>query len=350
MIRILLASSFAGSSRYLESLLPSLAEHQLTVLLVASGVGAEVLKNDGYKVDHILDVDGIAVSRVFDSFVPDVVFVVPQFSESLEELVIVEARSRNIPSLAGIDHWALFRERFSKTNSYNKVVGSGFQFLPNKVLVNDTFAYDGAIASGIPVELLQIVGSPILEQRWKGISKKKVLQNIADGSQERKKIVLFISEPYSKRYPKGSEFFQGFTEFDVLNDLIEVLSPMSELVIRLHPSQSLDEFTPYVERRDNCRICIDESIDMLLLMANKIVGMSSMMLLEIAMIREAVISYRPNEAIEFIGNKLGYTTKIEDKIQLINALQGYSPFRNHSLESNHKGSRQKIVDTIMTFT
>ena len=333
-------TSFAGSSSYIEALLPIL-NSVLSVKILASGVGADILTRDGFQVDYRIENDSIELEKVLDDVKPDLIFLVPQFGNSIEELTILKAKKRNIPCIAGIDHWGFYKERFSITNLSHVIVGDGFQLLPDLIIVNDRIALNDAITEGIPSDLLVIGGNPLLEKRWHGFNFINNYEN-----KDNNHSILFISEPYSNNFPKGGKYYRGFTELDVLQDILEAMPPSSDLYIKKHPSEFPEKFLKYIESKDNCNFSDDNSI---LLKADMIVGMGSMLLLEISLIRELIISYRPNEAIEFIGNKLGYTTKIKDKVQLERALKGSSHFRNSSLEINYKGSRKKIVDTIMSF-
>ncbi len=349
MIRVLLLSSFAGSSRYIASLLPCLKK-SASVFLVAEGVGADVLSKDGIAVDCVIQSDAAAVCDVFNKFTPDVVFVVPQFSLSIEELAIQEAKKRNIYCIAAIDHWSLYKERFSKTDADGNVLGNGLEFIPNKILVNDDIAYQDSISAGIPEKYLSVVGNPVLEFRWQqdinGLSNQLKAVNI----QSDKKNILFISEPYSERISVKNKHYPGFSEKEVLEDILWATPENSQLWIKPHPSESIEKFIPLISHNNHCDICIDQPIDNLLIGVDTIVGMGSMLLLEAALIRQSVISYRPCDKIEFIGNRLGLTYKVSNKEDLRHVLQHNSNhFHNKLLSHQYSGSAKNIMNCIVKF-
>ena len=348
MIRVLLLSSFAGSSRYIASLLP-LLKKSASVFLVAEGVGADIFCKDSVNVDCVVEADKKSISDVFDQFSPDVIFVVPQFGGSIEELAIEEAKKRGIYCIAGIDHWSLYKERFSRTDSDGNILDDGFEFIPDKILVNDEIAYRDAIDAGIPDSCLSIVGNPVLESRWKGSLAEFSSAQLGNKNQSNKKIILFISEPYSERVSIKNKHYPGFSEIDVLEDILSSMPNNSELWIKSHPAETIEKFTPYIKQNDNCKLCINEAIDNVLLGADKIIGMGSMLLLEVALIREAVISYRPSEQQTFIGNRLGVTEKIINKKNLPKTLRSDSPFRKKPFDHNYSGATEKIIACIMSF-
>ena len=56
---------------------------------------------------------------------------------------------------------------------------------------------------------------------------------------EDEKIILFISEELASSFPKNSEDYLGFDEFEVLNDIIECQPANSTLIIKTHPEEKM---------------------------------------------------------------------------------------------------------------
>lgn len=342
-MRVLLFSSFAGSSRYIKPLLP-LLKRLVSVVLVAEGVGADTLSKDGIKVDHIIQTDINSVRAIFDLFMPEVVFVVPQFNGSIEELAIQEAKKRRVYCVAGVDHWSLYKERFSKTDNDGNVLGEGLEYMPDKILLNDNIAYEDSVNEGIPDIFLSVVGNPVLETRWKNITLEELNKYEIN---KPNKTILFISEPYSERIPVNNKHYPGFSEIAVLEDILWAMPEDALLLIKPHPAESVEKFIPIISQRQNCELCIDDDIDHVLLGADKIVGMGSMLLLEVALIRQPVVSYRPHERVAFIGNRLNFTEKIIKKEDLKQALLCESSLRTQPLADQYSGSAKNIVDSIV---
>ncbi len=318
---------------------------------MAEGIGADVLLKDGVNIDRVIEKDEKAICNVFDSFMPDIVFVVSQFSHSIEKLAIQEAKRRGVYCIAGVEHWSFYKERFSKTDNYGNVVGNGFEYLPNKVLLNDDIAYQDAIDVGMPAKCLSIVGNPVLESRWKhhNISEygKQTLDNF-HALPVNKKIILFISEPYSECLSDNSQQYPGFDEIDVIKDILWAMPEDACLCIKPHPADSVEKFLPFISHENSCRLVSDEPIDDILLGVDNIVGMGSILLLEIALMRQSVISYRPNEQVSFVGNRLGFTKKIMNREDLQQALKKNSPMRENQLSNQYVGSTTKIINSIVS--
>ena len=81
----------------------------------------------------------------------------------------------------------------------------------------------------------------------------------------------------------------------------------------------------------------------MLTIADKIVGMGSMLLLEASLHRNDVISFRPNANKQFIGKTLGVLTEINREKELISALR-FGVKANNSSAMNFKGSKKRITN------
>ena len=77
--------------------------------------------------------------------------------------------------------------------------------------------------------------------------------------------------------------------------------------------------------------------------ADKIIGMGSMLLLEASLHRNDVISFRPNASKKFIGNTLGVLTEINREKELIPALR-FGVKANNNSAMNFKGSKKRITN------
>ncbi len=74
--------------------------------------------------------------------------------------------------------------------------------------------------------------------------------------------------------------------------------------------------------------------------------MGSMLLIEASIIKNTVYSYRPNERIEFIGNKNGMVKRINNKTELKEKLSN-DEIENFSVtNSMFSGSTKHIINLI----
>ena len=81
--------------------------------------------------------------------------------------------------------------------------------------------------------------------------------------------------------------------------------------------------------------------------ADYVVGMASMLLLELAMLRNDVISFRPNATKSFIGNRLKATVDITSEKKFTQTfLQREKLTADGSFRDHFQGSTARIVSLI----
>jgi len=144
------------------------------------------------------------------------------------------ARQHGKRSVAFLDHWVNYRQRFER---------NGITNLPDTIWVGDSYALSLAEKEfpDIPVVLVE---NPYLAEI------KKEFQKI-DGAVEREKgshIILFVSDNLDTASLKqhGDANFFGYTDREVLEFLIENLSVFkkkkNKIIIRPHPSESIEKY------------------------------------------------------------------------------------------------------------
>jgi hypothetical protein len=78
--------------------------------------------------------------------------------------------------------------------------------------------------------------------------------------------------------------------------------------------------------------------------------MGSMFLMEAAFLRDDIISYRPNQQMEFIGNKMGVSRLCQRKEELADLFQSRNKIHNTFLKEQFSGSTSRIVNFIQRKT
>ena len=82
--------------------------------------------------------------------------------------------------------------------------------------------------------------------------------------------------------------------------------------------------------------------------ADVVVGMQSMLLIELAVLRGGVISYRPNAKTNFFGERIGATIAAESKDDLRQKMN--DPYKNISnFAEAYLGSSERIENFIGQF-
>lgn len=205
------------------------------------------------------------------------------------------AHRQDIPSLAVLDFWSNYRERF--------LVG-GEPLWPNRVAVMDDIAARGMAAAGCPRERIAITGHPGFDT-FAGTAAKLGPQELSTlrqhlGMAEGQPLVLFVSQPLRTLNKDILGRDPTFDEFSVLAAVIEALERLTAewgrpptLVIRPHPREAAGKFEPFASR--NIRVAVDTASPphTLIRAADLIVGMNSMLLLEACLLGQPVLSIQP---------------------------------------------------------
>ena len=192
------------------------------------------------------------------------------------------ARDAGIPSVALLDHWRNYPERFS--------VESPFDVTPDVIAVMDDAARTGMEQAGCPADRIRVTGQPYFDPgARKGVVVDRAQARRELGVDEDRPLVVFVSEP-KIAYPGSSD--SGYTEFDAFAVLQEAVEGMDvQLLVKLHPYDDPDEFLARVDGRP--RAISAYSPWRLVAAADAVVGMTSILLLQAAVMGRPSISLRP---------------------------------------------------------
>ena len=154
--------------------------------------------------------------------------------------------------------------------------------LPQKILVNDKKAKDDAISDGLPSEKLVILGNPVLEEHLNKSSKQshKNTEELRRNYnlEEDKIIISFISESLTE-FRKGDDEL-GFDEFQVFDELKQYFHDEKyHILVKCHPEDCKNKFG-----KPNQKISYIDKIPIedLATLSHKIIGMGSMLLIELS--------------------------------------------------------------------
>jgi hypothetical protein len=160
------------------------------------------------------------------------------------------------------------------------------------------------------------------------------------GFSEETTMIVFVSEDLQTDFRRRGGDLLGFDEYEVFDVLQSVFAgSKQQIVVKRHPAEILNKYGPAGER---LRYLDKVPVLDLAIMGDVIVGMGSMLLLELAMYRDDVISLRPNAIDSFIGEQLGAVISVRSRLDLIESLgnraQGVECFRQRYL-----GSQRRIL-------
>ena len=254
----------------------------------------------------------------------------------IDKKLIEAGRDMKIPTVSIIEHWTLYYNRFSTLNDS--------PLFPDYIFVNDKYALQGAIIDGLPKKLLYAHGNPHLEQMGQKqlcpVDKTNLMEKLGLSQNQ---IMTFISEELN--FSKKSDGYRGFTEFEVLSDIISIVSGKDiDLIIKLHPEEKEDKYNDY-EILGGIVVAKDSlDFDSVVKHSDYIVGMDSMFLIEASLFRNDVLCYRPSAINSFIGSELGVVCELKSKGELKRVLNMQKNYYNKKLDFS--GSKNNILTHI----
>jgi hypothetical protein len=208
------------------------------------------------------------------------------WQSELEFDAIKIARTQGKRSVAFLDHWVNYRERFERNGEIH---------LPDELWVGDADAL--AIAEkAFPGTQVRLVENPYFLDLRDEIEERKKERN---GDSEHVR-VLYVCEPIKEHALRrfGNERYWGYTEDDALRYFLDNLAvlgrPVEQIVIRPHPSESQEKYswvnTEYELpiQLGGARSLIDEIIA-----SDVVVGCASMAMVVALLARKQVMSCIP---------------------------------------------------------
>lgn len=156
-----------------------------------------------------------------------------------EKQVFAAANTLKVPTIAVLDHWTNYWQRFSNTETGEKLC-----YLPTRIAIMDELARKAMIAEGFPSQQLVITGNPyhdsIAKVRDNFTGQDKIDICTALGIDPSRPSYLYCSSNVDQVYPQGTSNFLGYTDGSVLDDIIEALAEMQNpvLVVRMHPAEA----------------------------------------------------------------------------------------------------------------
>ena len=238
----------------------------------------------------------------------------------IELRFIAAARERQLPTAAMVDFWSNYRARFTDA--------TGELVLPDWIVVPDDVAAAEAASDGLPADRLVPAGNPhyerLLERSATFGADQRLAFRESVGVPRKATLVLFASQPIRELYGESL----GYTESGVLLDVREALQQAMEwlghravLAVRSHPG----ERNPIVvSATSGVAVRSGNEGDPLswVLAADLVVGMTSALLVQAALVGSRVVSVQPG----LVGgdrlptNRLGLTDSVYQRAEIAPAL------------------------------
>lgn len=222
---------------------------------------------------------------------PDCLFFGTGWQERIEFPYLHYCKTHAIPTVAFLDHWSSYRERFGyPRDGWENNLG-------DFTAVSDEKALNLAYSFGLP----HPVALPNFYLR-------KLIKQAGTKAVIRTEELLFLSEPTDQvaLNTYGDKNYWGFDQYSALEDILEHFERFEceGLAIRLHPSDSAEGYRALLTRYPHIRVRINTAAetDMIgqLLSAKMVIGFDTMALYTAALLGRAVLSYLPSANREFL--------------------------------------------------
>lgn len=300
---------------------------------------------------------------------PDFLITGTSGDDFTEKYLWRAAEKLNIKSFAILDQWINYGIRFSsfsvkELEIYNE--NKRHPYTPFKILVMDEYAKNQMINEGIFEDKIIISGHPYFDyliERQENIDKTEIINSKKSLCKIKDELLItYVSEPISKTYNEtdDSDHYWGYSErtifkqfFCILNKIAEDYKINIKLFIRLHPKENQNNYDDIIDSIDSkyISILVDKKLDGFNLMSasDLICGMSSMFLIEAAVMGKPIISMQMGLKREnpFILDKKGILKSILNEKKLENILKKI--LIQHQIKGSSFKIKKGAVDKVIKY-
>jgi len=303
-LRILMLVEDPGAANFAAGLLPALQRHG-AVTVIASGAGEEQLAR--------LDVRSQSIRKPFDAMKlitelkTDLVVVgTSEEPDAHAHTLVAACRKRGVPSIGLVDGPANIARRFQGASD------TSLAFAPDWIFVPGLGLRDELKASGFPAKRALAIEHPHFahlegeRKRLDKIGRKALRKRHFPGAQSSQPVVVFLAERSDGLDPgdfrrSDSYMLRGRGRDDrrtniVLEEILDALNelhPRPYVVLRLHPKNDREEFAAYAGEID--ALSREEPPLEIVYAADLVIGMTTILLTETAMLGRQAISVVPRK-------------------------------------------------------
>jgi len=351
MIKKIVASAWhPGSANAIAPVLKKLLQDKrIESAVIGHGFSENVFDRNGIGYKKLIDY-GLSLERadeLIDIEKPDLVLTGTSTPDTaIEKKLIMASMKNNIPSLAVLDFWGIYWQRFSDVNKCIK-----FCYLPTRIAIMDNIARMDMIDEGFPKDILIITGNPFFDslvdfkESFSEIDRLKVRKCL--GLDADKFVIMYVSQPLEDSFNHSF----GYTEKTVFIDLLDALKKISgrerrQILVKIHPREDMSDLIE-IAQKYNEDIIFDKEYDTrnAVMSSDLIVGVYSSVLVEALCMDKYVISLQPGLKKEdlLITNKVGATISVYRKAEIeTNMMQAI--FNNEFKENMRIMARRFVVN------
>jgi hypothetical protein len=233
-----------------------------------------------------------------------------------EKFLWRHALRQGIPSLAFLDQWQNYGARFSGCNETEYLA-----YQPDYINCINQLGFEEMKAAGFASDRLLMLGHPYLDTLaadTAAMDADAIRTRLGIGRAG--EVALFVSEPISEY----CGLVRGYDQYAVLDDFLSHYDrqPMPPVILlKLHPKDPRDRYRELIDRyRRVDTHLLDQAFTPLecILAADRVFGMSSIMLLEAFILGKPVVSLQPGLCIDdpCVLSKYGYIRRLDNPSQL----------------------------------
>ncbi|MEK6556689.1 MAG: CDP-glycerol glycerophosphotransferase family protein [Candidatus Margulisiibacteriota bacterium] len=337
--RLLLFSRDPGGANTIIPLVQPLEQKGYSVSLYGKDISLRKYQDHGLLGKNICEtlerIEPVEVTSFLKSLNVDLVLTGTSSDDFTEKYLWQSAQQLGIPSAAIIDQWMSYGMRFSRygLSEYRQYAQKpSIDFLPSRIFIMDKLAKNEAIAEGLPPDKLVVTGQPYFETLMKKASTIHPTGEIKSRHliDPDTALIVFASEPIMETYhdQEQSTCARGYDQYSIFSALLDGLEEVHAnslhkfvLLIRLHPKEKKDSINRILEERAMpFRVIVGDESEPFCLMkeSDLIVGMSSMFLIEAALLGRPILSVQIglNQKDPFVLSRMGLTKTVLDKQSL----------------------------------
>lgn len=213
-----------------------------------------------------------------------------------EKYLWQHAKQRGIPSLAFLDQWQNYSERFSDSPGLGHLA-----YLPDWINCLNEIGRKEMALEGFDENRLVAFGHPYLSSLKHDLplineARLKTMLHVSAGD----KVVLFVSEAI-REYCGDT---RGYDQYQVLDYLLSNFTKVKEplkILVKLHPKDNLSSFQTLAKKFETLSpqfICNELSPLECLAVSDCIFGMTSIMLIEAYVLGKKAASLQPGLSVE----------------------------------------------------
>ena len=292
--RILMFSCEPGGAEVLVPVIQQLKKSdRFEVVVAAYGFAADRFAKNNIQFENVSPIgenDDLAIERHSPGLVITSATSLPERDMS-EKHIWAIARKLGIPSFAFVDSWQNYSQRFS-----GPIASQRMQYLPDRIFCIDEFCKEEMIRCGFPPDILFPLGHPSLSRLVSETTPD--LQPVRDLTNPTRcsETWVFASEPIREHF--GST--RGYDQYDAARVFLEIVSKADapvKAILKLHPKDNIHGFEELL--REFAAVPVEiisnqaSSLEVISI-ADKVFGMTSIMLVEASLMGKPTISIQPH--------------------------------------------------------